>query len=98
MTTFSYANPLEPTIDKDPLAVVDYGWKWTKWLAGDTISTFLVTVEAPLTMDPATRNGDIITVVIHGGTVGRRYKVTCKVVTVAGRTDERSMFLNVVAR
>jgi len=35
---------------------------------------------------------------VSGGTVGRSYVLSCKITTVGGRTDERSLTILVVER
>jgi hypothetical protein len=80
-----------PLWEKDPQAVKDYQLDWTAWLAGDTVSSHTVTVEAGLTKDSDSRALGVVTVWLSGGTKGRTYKVTCRVVTTNGRTDERTV-------
>jgi hypothetical protein len=80
-----------PLWEKDPQAVKDYQLDWTAWLAGDTVSSHTVTVETGLTKDSDSRALGVVTVWLSGGTKGRTYKVTCRVVTTNGRTDERTV-------
>lgn len=35
---------------------------------------------------------------ISGGTAGTTYRVTCRIVTAGGRTDDRSIFIKVKER
>ena len=87
-------NPL-----KDPSAVLDYVFDWTKWLAAaETITSHTVTVPTGLTLESSTAASGIVTVWISGGTAGTTYRVECLIVTTAGRTDERSLWITVQER
>lgn len=96
---------------KDPAAVLDYVFDWkaltngtgdSDWLADDeTITQQTITVSpatATLTVDSDSQTAGAVTVWLSGGTAGKDYKVTCRIVTSAGRTDERSMTLRVADR
>lgn len=87
-----------PTIDKKPAAILDYSFDWTDWLIGsDTISSHTVTVDASSGVTLQATNvtsGKIVTAWLAGGTVGKKARVTCHIVTTGGRTDERSIYLN----
>ena len=87
-------NPL-----KDPSAVLDYAFDWTGWLAaGETITSHTVTVPTGLTLESSTAASGIVTAWISGGTAGTTYRVECLIVTTAGRTDERSLWITVQER
>ena len=87
-------NPL-----KDPSAVLDYVFDWTEWLAAaETITSHTVTVPTGLTLESSTVASGIVTAWISGGTVGTTYRVECLIVTTAGRTDERSLWITVQER
>lgn len=112
MTTTYRAQPDGiPIIDKSPNAVLDYPFNWAAaapvgpWLdlaAGETIvsKTIVVTTGITVQSSPLTPPGagTVVTVWLVGGTAGTVYTVTCQVVTSAGRTDERSIKVNVVKR
>ena len=91
------------TYAKDPAAVLDFTFDWSDWLAtGETISTFTVTPDTGITLGtgdkaPSQANG-IITYWLTGGTDGTAYKVVCQIVTSAGRTDERYVWISVANR
>ncbi len=79
---------------KDPDSTLDYTIDWTEWLAGtDTISTSTWIVPAGLTKVSDTKSLLTTTVWIRGGTAGTSYTVTNRIVTVNGRTDDRSINL-----
>lgn len=86
---------------KDPGAVLDYLWDWAArtnggmledWLgAGETIQAATVTVPAGITQDSQSNTATTVTVWLSGGKAGQDYRVACRIVTSAGRTDERSI-------
>ena len=95
-------NPL-----KDPSAVLDYVFDWTEWLAtGETIAVdsetgkklITITADTGITVDSSTEDDGKVTVWLSGGTVGTTYRVECLIVTTAGRTDERSLWITVQER
>lgn len=88
------------TYEKDPDAILDYGWDWSEWLdEGDSIDTVAMTVPTGITQVGSASHADgIVTAWFSGGTVNKSYIVSCKITTIANRTDERSMLLNIVQR
>jgi len=84
---------------KDPGAVLDYMWDWSDWLAtGDTIDSALITAASGIVLDSSTNTTTTATAWLSGGTAGQAYDVVCKVVTVDGRTDERTIRIVVEER
>ena len=84
---------------KDPDAVLDFAFDWSSWLAeSETINTYTVTVESGLTKDSDSQANGKVTVWLSGGTDGTWYSVACRIVTSAGRTDERTMRIRVEER
>jgi hypothetical protein len=85
---------------KDPDAVLDFAFDWaTNWLAtGETISSHTITVETGLTKDSDSESSGVVTVWLSGGEAEEEYDVACKIVTSAGRTDERTMTIRVKNR
>jgi hypothetical protein len=81
--------------EKDPSAVLDYQVNWATWLGTDTISTSTWTVTTGLTKDSDTNTTTTATAWLSGGTAGRTYTVTNRIVTAGGRTDERSFQVKV---
>jgi hypothetical protein len=79
---------------KDPDSVLDYHMDWSTWLeAGDTISSSSWTVDPGLTLDSDSTASTKSTAWLSGGTHGRSYAATNKIITGAGRTVERSIVL-----
>lgn len=92
---------LIPTFIKDPSASLDYGFDWLvrAWLAaGETIVTSVWTVPAGLSMITSGLSGGKSVVWLAGGVVGVTYTVTNTITTSAGRTDERSIQIQVLER
>lgn len=84
---------------KDPDAVLDYVFNWADWLAaGETISTSSITVESGITKNSESNTTTTATVWLSGGTEGNRYRITSRVTTSQGRTDDRSAIVRVANR
>jgi len=83
---------------KDPQATLDYLVDWAAYLGTDTIATSTFTADAGITSTQATNTTTTATVWLSGGSVGQAYKVVNKIVTAAGRTDERTFLLSVQNR
>lgn len=99
--TFDVTNPLKPWILKDPNAVLDYTWDWTDWLAqiSDTISAYLVfSVDPDVTVASTNQISGLVTAFLSGGTIGETHQVTCRITTVGGRIDDRSIYLRIKQR
>ena len=76
---------------KDPDAVLDYEWDWSAWLAeGETISSVVWVVPAGITKDSDTNTTNTATIWLSGGTLDASYKITCRITTNQGRTDDRT--------
>lgn len=83
---------------KDPDAVLDYGWNWSPWLDGDTLTDHTITATAGITVDDSSRSATAVTVRLSGGTAGEEYEVTCHVETSAGEEDDRTIVIPVRQR
>lgn len=86
------------TFPKDPNAVLDYTLDWSLWLNGDTISTSTWTVPGGITKVLDTKTATSTTVWMSVGTLATSYSVVNKIVTVNGRTEERTIVFALVAR
>ena len=91
------------SVTKDPDAVIDYKFDWTRWLAEtttttDTISTSSWTVPSGLTKDSDSNTTTSTTVWLSGGTAGTAYQVANRIVTAGGRTADRTMTVYVQER
>lgn len=86
---------------KDPDAVLDFKVDWTNWLAvAETLTSSSWTVPVGLTTaSPAPSNTTTAaTIWLSGGTVGTTYTVTNHITSSAGRTDDRSITIQIVQR
>lgn len=83
---------------KDPNAVLDYTWDWSAWLGADTIASKTVTVPTGITLASSSFTTTSVTAWLSGGTAGTIYTIECKIVTTGGRTDERSIMVQVAER
>jgi hypothetical protein len=84
---------------KDPDAVLDYVFDWSSWLAtSETITTSVITVETGLTKASESSTTTTAKVWLSGGTEGERYKITSRITTNQGRTDDRSAIVRVANR
>lgn len=85
---------------KDKDAVLDFGLDWTTWLEDDEMlnsSQWLVPNGLTKVADEFDEIGHTL-VWISGGAPGITYKLTNKIQTNKGRTDDRSMFIRVIDR
>ena len=86
------------TFIKDPDAILDYDFDWSAWLANaETISSHTATVTGA-TKDSSSNSTTAVVVWVSAGTVGTEATVACKIVTSAGRTDERTITLRIQNR
>ncbi|MCJ7440416.1 MAG: hypothetical protein MUO25_02375 [Thermoanaerobaculaceae bacterium] len=83
---------------KDPNAVLDYSIDWSHYLGTDTIATATWTVQAGLTKVTESKTTTTATVWLSGGTAGTDYPVICRITTVGGRTDDRTITIRVRER
>lgn len=86
------------TYIKDPNAVLDYTLDWSQWLVDDTLLTSTWVIPDGLTSPSNSNTPTQSTVWLSGGTAGVEYKVTNRVTTAAGRTDDRSIRVLVMER
>lgn len=89
-----------PTIRKDADATLDYQFDWSAYLTdpADAIASGSFIVEGGLTIHSQVFGQSAAVVWLSGGSVGLTYRVTCRITTNGGRTDERSIFLKIVER
>lgn len=90
-----------PTFAKDQNAVLDWAVDWTDWLqAGEVItsSTWLPSVPTGLTVASETDADGVATVWLTGGTIGTTYAMTNRITTNGGRTDDRTIWIEVQQR
>ncbi len=89
------------TATKDPDAVLDYRWDWTDYLGEDTITdveflTYTGTDDPDaVAVDSYDNDETSATAVLSGGVAGLKYRVTCRITTAGGITDDRSLYLTI---
>ena len=88
------------TFTKDPDAVLDYSVDWSQWLASDQIASSEWLLEGGALIEKVTDSHTAAktTVWLRGGQAGTTYLVTNRIVTVDGRTDDRSISVRVEDR
>lgn len=83
--------------DKDPDAARLYSWDFSDWLdTGETINSYsFPDFPAGITQVSDSNTDTVVTVKISGGTAGESYNITCRIVTNAGQTDDRTITLTI---
>jgi hypothetical protein len=76
---------------KDPNATLDYLVNWVTWLGSDTILTSTWIVPSGVTKVSDSHSATAATIWLSGGTVGNDYELTNRIVTAAGRTEDRTI-------
>lgn len=84
-----------PRWDKDPQAVKDYSLDWSDWLGTDTIASSTWEVPSGIIKDQSGNTTTVTSVWLRGGTIGNTYQVSNKVTTAGGRTDVRTIEIQV---
>jgi len=87
---------------KHPGSVVEYEFDWALELAQfdpvDTISSFVITPDAGITVDSSLQAGASVLPTLSGGTDGSDYNVECEIGTAGGRTLKKTGRLRVRVR
>lgn len=92
---------------KDPNATLPYSVDWVtpdpktgkKWMRdGDTITTSTWTVPPGITKQSDGHDDGVATIWLSGGTAGTTYKLTNRITTAQGCTDERTIPITVRER
>jgi hypothetical protein len=85
------SNNVVPSKTKDPDATLDYPIDWSKWLdTTDTIQSVTWVVPTGITQTAQSNTNTAAVIWLAGGTVGRKYRITCRITTSAGRTEDFS--------
>lgn len=85
---------------KDPDARLDYQVDWSNWLpTGDTIDSHsIAVVDGDVVIDAQSANDTSITAWITGGTVKTVSSIRFRITTVQGRTDDRTITIEIENR
>ncbi len=79
---------------KDPAAKLDYMFDWTEFLGSDTIQTSTWTIPSGLTgSGEAIISNNKTKIFLAGGTLGKRYEIQNKVVSLGGREELQTFFI-----
>ena len=81
------------TVPIDPDAVKDYVFDWKKWLATDTIKSYVLTPSLTVTVVADSNDTTTVTVWVSATASGT---VKCHVVSVGEREDDRTVGFEVV--
>ena len=81
---------------KDPDAVLDYTVDWSDWLGSDTISSSSWTVPSGITKDSDSNTDTTATIWLSSGKNGKTYEIVNRIVTAGGRTDDRTIIIEVM--
>lgn len=84
---------------KQPSEVLDYDVDFSDWFSNrtDTPASYTVTVETGITKVADNRTGNVVKVILSGGTNGTKYKVTVLLTTSAGLVKEADFTVTVKA-
>lgn len=83
---------------KDPGAVLDWVFDWTRWLQeGETISSSTFSATAGITITDDDMQATYTTVWLQGG-AQKVYSLTNTITTTQGRTDRRTITIKVKER
>lgn len=85
---------------KDPSATLDYGFRWTTWLAGDIIVDSSWTVPAGITVVSESFTTEATTIWVTGGTLGESYTLVNHVETNSSpaREDDRTIIITIAEK
>lgn len=95
---------------KDTQGVLDFSFDYKaethgtagakgNWLGeAESITSHTITADTGITVDSHAESDGVVTVWLSGGTAGKKYKITCKVVTDGGRTDRRTITVEIKDR
>lgn len=84
---------------KDPDSVLDWIFDWNDWLGDfETITDVVFEATPGIVIDQSVKSQKTATVWLSGGTEGQVFKVTCRITTSEGRTEDRSFTLRCTNR
>jgi len=89
---------LDYALDLKPLTHGVTGAESDYLVTGETISSHTVSADYGLTISSSSESDGIITIWTSGGTFGRKYLVTVKFITSAGRTGRRTFEIEMIRK
>lgn len=92
-----------PTYDKDPAAIKDYGFDWSLWMSsGDVTSSSVFSADisavnsSTLAITSSSISSYHTTCFVGSGMPGGTHKITNRITTAQGRTEERSFDMRII--
>lgn len=89
--------------EKDPAELLDFGVDWLEdedgnpgFLTGDSMSLFSTIVPTGITLEAEFFTGGRHIFWLSGGTVPDVYRITSQILTAAGRTAQKSLYIQMV--
>ena len=85
---------------KDPNAVLDYTFDWAPYLTPilDTITAVEWLPSAGIVVGSTSFTTLTATAFVSGGALGETETLTCRISTLGGRVDDRTIELSIVSR
>ena len=83
---------------KDPDSTEDYAFNWAPYLGEDVIDTCEFLLPDGLTSTQEFNDDNQATIFVSGGTTGSCYRITNRIVTVGGRTLDKTIKIKVCPR
>jgi len=84
--------------EKDKDAKLDYTADWTAWLNADDLDSVTWIVPAGITKTNESSNTKIAIIWLEGGTLAELYSIICRIVTAAGRKEDRTLLFKIVEK
>lgn len=81
---------------KKTTAHLDYGFRWQRWLKGDTIASSTWSGPVGVVLDNMSFTATTTTAWVSGGTFGQEYEIVNQIITTNGRTDSRSHIIVII--
>lgn len=81
--------------EKDPDATTDFEFNWAQWLDGDLIDTSVFLLPDGLTQASASNTDTTATVFVSGGSSCGVYRITNRITTLGGRSQDRTIRVRV---
>lgn len=89
---------VENLFEKDKDAKLDYTADWTAWLGSDDIDTVVWIVPTGIVKTAESNNTKIAIIWLEGGTLDEIYSVISRIVTAAGRKEDRTLLFKIVEK
>jgi len=84
--------------EKDKDAKLDYTADWTAWLGSDDLDSVTWIVPIGITKTAESSNTKIAVIWLEGGTLDEIYSVISRIVTAAGRKEDRTLLFKIVEK